>query len=290
MIKQNPSLSKAGANTEEAKNRLHRKMISELGIIHAHLQDPNVIEVMVNPDGNIWIERFGEMPEIVGEMSESQRSCLIATIATSLNTIATKDQPIVEGELAIDKSRFEGLISPIVESPAFTIRKRASKVFTLQDYLDAERINRAQMRVIENAVKTRKNILCVGGTGSGKTTFCNAVIHQIEIDWPEHRIVIIEDTREIQCSSKNVVQLRTSDNIGMLELLKATMRLRPDRILVGEVRGGEALSLLKSWNTGHDGGLSTVHANSARAGLIRLEQLINEGVSNTDARPDCRSD
>ena len=132
---------------------------------------------------------------------------------------------------------------------------------------------------IVQAIKDRKNILVVGGTGSGKTTFTNAIIDMIVRVNPEHRIVIIEDTAEIQCSAKNNVILRATEKTDMLVLLKATMRLRPDRILVGEVRGREALDLLKAWNTGHPGGCATVHANSATAGLIRIEQLIAEGTT-----------
>jgi type IV secretion system protein VirB11 len=128
--------------------------------------------------------------------------------------------------------------------------------------------------------------LVVGGTGTGKTTLLNAIILVISEVSPEHRVVIIEDTVELQCSSKNVVQLRTSDTVTMQGLLRVTMRLRPDRILVGEVRGAEALALLKAWNTGHPGGLATVHANDASAGLLRIKQLIEEGLQGGKADPE----
>ena len=135
-----------------------------------------------------------------------------------------------------------------------------------------------QKTVIEAAVLARKNILVVGGTGTGKTTLTNGIIAEIVRVTPEHRLVIIEDTAEIQCSAQNAVLLHATSTVDMLSLLKTTMRLRPDRILVGEVRGPEALALLKAWNTGHPGGVVTVHANHARAGLIRLEQLISEAT------------
>jgi type IV secretion system protein VirB11 len=139
-------------------------------------------------------------------------------------------------------------------------------------------MDKHQKEQLEIAIRDRKNILVAGGTGSGKTTLANALIAEIVQAHPEHRLVIIEDTAEIQCSAENAVLLHATDNVDMLRLLKATMRLRPDRILVGEVRGPEALALLKAWNTGHPGGVATVHANSAAAGLIRMEQLIAEAT------------
>lgn len=260
--------------------RIIRKMRTELGLVHEYIVDPDVIEIMVNPDGKVWIERFGSEPRHVGDMSVSQRASLLSTIATSLDTSVNASNPILEGELLIDNSRFEGLFPPIAEAPCFTIRKRANAVFTLQDYVQNGNLQIEHKLALDIAIQQRKNILVVGGTGSGKTTFSNAIIHSIEAVHPHHRIIIIEDTREIQCTSENHMQLRSTDNISMLQLLRATMRLRPDRILVGEVRGGEALALLKAWNTGHPGGLATVHANSARGGLIRIEQLISEASTS----------
>jgi len=169
--------------------------------------------------------------------------------------------------------------TPVVSKPTFTIRKKASKLFTLKDYISTGVITPEKAELIKKAVEKRMNILVVGGTGSGKTTLTNAIIDQMVKITPKHRLVIIEDTVEIQCASENAVILRSVDQVDMRRLLKATMRLRPDRILVGEVRGGEALDLLKAWNTGHPGGVATVHANSAKAGLTRIEQLISE-VSN----------
>ena len=166
---------------------------------------------------------------------------------------------------------------PIVAAPAFTIRKKASKIFTFNDYLTAGNLTQEGLILLEQAVVEHRNILVVGGTGSGKTTFVNAVIEAVARLTPQDRLVIIEDTSELQSTSANRVELHTTDFVDMQRLLRATMRLRPDRILVGEVRDSSALALVKAWNTGHEGGLATVHANSAREGLTRLEQLIAEG-------------
>jgi type IV secretion system protein VirB11 len=192
----------------------------------------------------------------------------------------TRDSPILECELPayppFEGSRFEALVPPVVSAPVFTIRRKASTVFTLDEYERQGIMSAWQRSAIEAAVTRRQNILVVGGTGTGKTTLANAIIDQMVQAAPQHRLVIIEDTSELQCAADNAVSLRATDTVDMQRLLKATMRLRPDRIIVGEVRGGEALSLLKAWNTGHPGGICTVHANHARAGLQRLEQLIAE--------------
>jgi type IV secretion system protein VirB11 len=193
-----------------------------------------------------------------------------------LGVVVNPENPILECELPLDGSRFEALIPPLVSQPTFTIRKKALLIFTLQDYVDKGIITPAQKETIEEAVRNRENILVAGGTGSGKTTLANAILHAVSVLTPEHRIVVIEDTLELQCSAPNAVFLRTSISTDMTRLLRATMRLRPDRIVVGEVRDGAALALLKAWNTGHPGGAGTVHANSAEAALVRVDQLIQE--------------
>lgn len=263
-------------------DRIKAKLLRELGShLSSALEDPHVIEIMLNHDGKIWIERLGKGMIQEGTMSASSAEALMATIATSLNTEINRDNPKLEGELLIDGSRFEGIIPPIVPKPVFTIRKKASVIFTIDDYVAQGVITPYQRDVIGEAIKERKNILIAGGTGSGKTTLLNGVIDRIVKTDPDHRLVMIEDTNEIQCSAENHVSLRTlDDKVSMQDLLKITMRLRPDRILVGEVRGGEALALLKAWNTGHPGGIATVHANDAYAALIRLEQLIAEVSSS----------
>lgn len=259
--------------------RVKEKLQREMGqTITQLLTEKDVVEIMLNPDGKLWVERLGQEMHPVGEMVASQAESLMATVASTINTTITSEKPILECELPIDGSRFEALIPPIVSAPTFTIRKKAYKIFTLDDYVNDGIMSSYQKEMIINSVKGRKNILVVGGTGTGKTTLTNAIIEAISAYTPDHRLAIIEDTGEIQCSSKNVVIMRSTEHVSMLRLLKATMRLRPDRILVGEVRGEEALALLKAWNTGHPGGVATVHANDARAGLIRMEQLISEAT------------
>lgn len=270
----------------DAQIRLIEKLKREMGPICLNaLKNQNVIEIMLNSDGTLWVEEIGEPIQQVGVLEETKAKALLGTIASYLNTTITAQNPIIECELPIDGSRFEGLLPPIVSRPTFSIRKKASKIFTLEDYYHQKIVTKEQYQLIKQAIynpndqrASKKNILIVGGTGSGKTTLANAIIDGIVKQTPEDRVVIIEDTAEIQCAAKNNVILRTSNEVSMLTLLRATMRLRPDRILVGEVRGAEALDLLKSWNTGHSGGIATVHANSARAGLIRLEQLIAEAT------------
>ena len=264
----------------ERGGRLRGKLMRELGQdIGAALQDPEVAEIMLNPDGTLWVERLGQEMAVLGHMSSEQAQALLASVAASLGAAITRESPIIEGELGlIDGSRIEGAIAPVVANPAFTIRKRAALVFTLADYVQMAILDPDQAMALREAIAHRLNILVVGGTGSGKTTLVNALIAATVERCPQDRLVIMEDTSEIQCAAKNQVTLRTSDTVEMNRLLKACMRLRPDRILVGEVRGKEALDLLKAWNTGHPGGIATLHANSALAGLTRLAQLIGEAT------------
>jgi len=265
------------SNTQEIDRRVKEKLMREMGpIVSRLLQEPDVVEILLNPDHSLWVERLGQEMEVVGKMPANQAEALMTTVASTLKTVMTAQNPILECELPFDGSRFEALIPPVVSAPTFTIRKKAQKIFTLDDYVESGIMSAAQKETLINAVKERKNILVVGGTGTGKTTLSNAILHAIAEYTPDHRCILIEDTAELQPKNKNVVVMRTSQEVTMLGLLKATMRLRPDRIIVGEVRGGEALSLLKAWNTGHPGGVATVHANNALAGLTRVEQLISE--------------
>ena len=267
---------------DHQQKRTIDKLKRELGQpILAALNDPDVIEVMANSDLSLWIEKLGREPERIGAVNPSAIRAVIGTVASSLGSIATVEKPIVEGELPLDGSRFAGLLPPVVSNPSFTIRKKATQIISLDEYAQSGIISEAQKTLIEEAIINRKNMVVCGGTGSGKTTLVNAVIDALCSIAPDDRLVIIEDTNELQCRAENKEILRASKDVSQQDLLKVTLRLRPDRIITGEVRGGEALTLLKSWNTGHPGGICTLHANSAMEALTRLEQMIGE-VSGSD--------
>jgi len=271
--------SSFSTNRTEHHRRVNEKLRRELGPVVCNLlEDKTVIEIMLNPDGRLWVERLGADMAVVGHMPASQAESLMGTVASTLKTQITALNPILECELPLDGSRFEALLPPVVSAPTFTIRKKAVQVFTLDNYVASKIMTPEQNEAIKDAVRSRRNILVVGGTGTGKTTLTNAIINYMATVSPQDRIAIIEDTGELQCSADNAVLMRAVDHVDMTRLLKATMRLRPDRILVGEVRDGAALALLKAWNTGHPGGAATVHANSAPAGLIRIEQLVAEAT------------
>ncbi|MBY3171618.1 P-type conjugative transfer ATPase TrbB [Rhizobium sp. 25PS6] len=257
--------------------RLVRKLQEALGDqLCVALDDATVVEIMLNPDGKLFIERLGHGVAPAGEMSSAAAEMVIGTVAHALQSEVDTEQPIISGELPIGGHRFEGLLPPVVARPAFTIRRRASRLIPLEDYIRTGVMTEYQAATIRSAISAKLNIIISGGTGSGKTTLANAVIHEIIKAAPEDRLVILEDTAEIQCAAENAVLLHTSDSIDMARLLKSTMRLRPDRIVVGEVRDGAALTLLKAWNTGHPGGVATIHSNTAMSALRRLEQLTAE--------------
>ncbi|RWJ39859.1 MAG: P-type conjugative transfer ATPase TrbB [Mesorhizobium sp.] len=257
--------------------RLIRKLQEALGDqLCVALDDATVVEIMLNPDGRLFVERLGHGVAPAGEMSAATAEVVIGSVAHALHSEADDDRPIVSGELPIGGHRFEGLLPPVVSAPTFTIRRRASRLIPLDDYVKAKVMTTRQADIIRNAIASRLNVVISGGTGSGKTTLANAVIAEIIETAPADRILILEDTAEIQCAAENAVALHTSDTIDMARLLKSTMRLRPDRIIVGEVRDGAALTLLKAWNTGHPGGVTTIHSNSAMSALRRLEQLTAE--------------
>lgn len=261
--------------TESIKDRALKKLTRDMGeaLLDA-FADPGTVELMLNADGRIWIERLGEPMQCIGSVRTTQARAIIETVAGYHGKEVTRNNPVLEGEFPLDGSRFAGQLPPIVSAPTFAIRKKAIAIFTLEQYVRQGIMTIAQKQVLEQAVAAHKNILVVGGTGSGKTTLINAVIDQMVTYDPAERVFIIEDTGEIQCAAENHVQYHTSLDVSMTELLKTTLRMRPDRILVGEVRGAEALDLLDAWNTGHEGGAATLHANNAMAGLVRLRSLI----------------
>jgi type IV secretion system protein VirB11 len=286
---------------DEHQNRLETKLKRELGgQVLALLGDDRTEDILLNPDGALWVKRMGEGFARLCEIPPPQAASALSTIAAWRGTVLNHEHPILETELPIDGSRFEGIVSPVVRRPVFAIRLRPRRIFPLDEYeasgiltTKEDPLNHVRRQddflnavrglkhadVIRAAVRARKNILVVGSTGSGKTTFVNACLDALATLTPHDRVISIEDTTELQCPVANYLDLRAVGNVTMLECLRACMRLKPTRIVVGEVRGAEAHTLLKAWNTGHPGGMATVHANDAGSGLTRLESLVAEATS-----------
>src|SRR4051812_27080840 len=246
--------------------------------IAGYLEDESIIEVMLNPDGRLWIDRLSSGLIDTGEtLSAADGERIVRLVAHHVGAEAHAGSPRISAELPETGERFEGLLPPVVAAPAFAIRKPAVAVFTLDDYVTAGTMTSGQAEALRTAVADRKNILVAGGTSTGKTTLTNALL--AEVAKTADRVVLIEDTRELQCKAPNLVALRTKDGVATLsDLVRSSLRLRPDRIPIGEVRGAEALDLLKAWGTGHPGGIGTIHAGSALGALRRMEQLIQEAV------------
>jgi P-type conjugative transfer ATPase TrbB len=263
----------------EAICRGARMLRTALGpAIATWLEDPAVVEVMLNPDGHLWVDRLTEGLADTGErLSAADGERIVRLVAHHVGAEVHPASPRVSAELPETGERFEGLIPPVVAAPAFAIRKPAVAVFTLDDYVATAIMTRRQAEFLRHAVAQRRNVLVAGGTSTGKTTLVNALL--AEVAKTSDRVVLIEDTRELQCRAPNLVALRTKDGVASLsDLVRSSLRLRPDRIPIGEVRGAEALDLLKAWGTGHPGGIGTIHAGSALGALRRLEQLVQEAV------------
>lgn len=256
--------------------------------IEAALSDPRVVEVMVNPDGALRVDILGEgRVDTDMRLDPAQVERIIRLVAAHARGEVHADKPIVSAELPPHGDgageRFEGLLPPVATAPCFSIRKPASRIYTLIDYVADGIMSADAALLLSLAVVDRRNILVVGGTSSGKTTLANALL--AEMAHLDERVILIEDTRELQCAAPDVVALRTrAGSVTMADLVRSTLRLRPDRIIVGEVRGPEALDMLKAWNTGHPGGIATVHANSALSALYRIEQLVQEAVVTVPRR------
>jgi type IV secretion system protein VirB11 len=269
----------------ETRGRRRAMLRTAMGpAIAAALADPAVIEVMVNPDGMLRLDRLGEGRVETGEkLGPAEVERIIRLVASHIRVEAHANNPIVSAELPDTAERFEGILPPVASAPCFSIRKPAIKIYTLDNYVEDRILSPVLADILKKAITERANLLIAGGTSSGKTTLANALL--AEIAQLNERVILIEDTRELQCAAPDCVALRTKAGIvTMADLVRSTLRLRPDRIIVGKVRGAEALDMLKAWNTGHPGGIATVHANSAWAALYRLEQLIQESVVTVPRR------
>lgn len=247
-----------------------------------YFSDDNVIEIMLNDDGKLWIDTFDGTKD-TGVIIDNEKALNVAyLLASHIGAEINQDCPHLGGELPGTGFRFQIEIPPIVSNVSFNIRKKAIRVFSLNDYLKNEVMTIRQKNIIEEAVKDRKNILVVGGTSSGKTTLCNAILK--EIAKYKNRVVLIEDVQELQCETENKVRMKTCKNTSIRDLIKITMRKTPERIIVGEIRDGAALDLLKAWNSGHPGGISTIHADDCLGGLEKLEQYIQEVSANPQSK------
>ncbi len=268
-------LSETKAGLERSRQMLRTALGPSL---LALLEDPGVAEVMLNPDGRVWIDRFDvglvNAEQTVGP-ADAER--ILRLVAHHVAAEIHAGRPRLSAELPGAGERFEGLLPPLVVAPTFSIRKPASLVFTLADYVRAGVMSEREGRVLAAAVADRANILVAGPTSSGKTTLVNALL--AEVAKSGDRVILAEDLRELQCAAHNLVALRTREGVASLaDLVRSSLRLRPDRIIIGEVRGAEALDLIKAWGTGHPGGIGTLHAGSSLGALLRLEQLIQEAV------------
>lgn len=265
--------------TAEQLKRLDFKLKREFGapIVEA-LENSDVLEICVNSDGHLWVEEKTKRLYDTGDKIASENLlAALGTVAAMLDMELNETTPILEGRLPLNGSRIEGAIPPVTpDGPSMSIRKHASAIFPLSQYIQEKRIPEHAAEYLQGAIYNSKNVLIAGGTSSGKTTFANALLRELLSIAPADRLIIIEDTAELQCATTNKQSFVSSEHVSMRKLLKTAMRYRPDRIVIGEVRGGEALDLLKSWNTGHPGGLATIHANSAASALLRMEQLISE--------------
>jgi len=265
----------------ESQHRLYEKLSRDLteGIV-SYLGDKDINEIMLNPDGKLWIDRASEGQSCVGFLTKAQAFSIMNAIAGIHGFVVSQHSPRLEAELpyygVMKGERFTGQVPPVVSAPCFTIRKKSDIVFTLDDYIKTHRLTDAQANVLCQLIQERKNILICGGPGSGKTTVTNALIVEAVKSDENQRFLILEDLPELQCHAANRVAMLTSNDVDMTGLLRAAMRMRPDRILIGEVRGKEALDMLKAWNTGCPGGICTVHANGATEAIQRILDLTME--------------
>jgi type IV secretion system protein VirB11 len=250
------------------------------------LADPLVVEVLVNPDGRLVLDRLGDGRQALdAQLAAEARERVIRLVADHVGEPVTREDPRVSGVLPSGE-RFQGMLPPVTPAPAFCIRKRPPVIWGLDDYVDQAVLTVAQADALRAAAQERRNLLICGGAGSGKTTLANAIL--AEPAFADDRVFLIEDTPELQCSAWDLVPVLTRRHpkpIGVVDLVRDALRMRPDRIVIGEMReGAAALETLKAWNTGHPGGLSTLHANSAEEALSRLEDLLLEVTAQVPRR------
>ncbi|MBZ0103450.1 MAG: P-type conjugative transfer ATPase TrbB [Thermoanaerobaculia bacterium] len=268
----------ATSGAELRERRIQSMLRRELGfVITQLLEDPTVTDIGVNADGHVWFDAFDRgLVDLEDRVEPRNVESALATIATYLGTRITADSPILNAELPFDGSRISGILPPITTAPTITLRKRAARIFTLDDYAEAGVIRPAHLSAVREALRRHDNILVSGNTGAGKTTFINALLQEMVATEPNLRFFLAEDVRELQCPARNVQALRTSPpEVLLRHLIHQAMREKPDRIIVGEVRGAEALEMLKAWTT-HRGGAATIHGETPLLALLRLDNAAQE--------------
>lgn len=269
------------SNKQELISHVQNMLENQLSSIMPFLNDPLTQEVMINGENNVWIEKAGEMiflPDV--KITETEIRGAIDTVASLSGKEVREGQESSVVDARMDGFRIAAAVNGVsMLGSTICIRKHSSVVWTLDDYVNQGYMTEKTKDFLIEQVINKKNILVSGGTSSGKTTFLNALIGYIP---PDERIITIEDTRELNVKVPNWVPLEANEqaNITIRKLVKLALRYRPDRIIVGEVRGPEAFDFMRALNTGHDGGFGTMHANSALSALSTLETLIlsTEGI------------
>lgn len=252
--------------------RLAELLRSAMSPLVPLLEDPAVLHLSVSHTGAVWAERFGQGAQPTGiVMTTTQTEQVIRLVASQCGQVVTREQSRLAAVLPSGE-RFQGFVPPTVRAPAVEIRKRPSQIYTLEDYCEAQILTRSQATCLQEAIRARKNIVVAGGTGSGKTTLLNALLHELHDD--AGHAVTLEDVPELQVSAPYYLALYTvPGQTTLTDLVRDSLRCNPARVIVGEVRGAEALDVLDVWNTGHPGGLLSVHADPGKT-LRRLESLI----------------
>jgi P-type conjugative transfer ATPase TrbB len=244
------------------------------------LKNEKTLELNVNCDGTCWEDNLETGLSQVAIMTAQEVDLFARRIASFTGSYISADNPILEAELPDAEARVAIIYPPCVAASIISVRRKASRLISLDEYVETGNLTPKQAKTIRRWILERKNILVVGGTSSGKTTFLNGLMAEIAVLTPDHRLVVLEDTVELQRFAKNVIQLRSVEHVPLQTLVKTTLRHRPDRIIVGEVRGKEVFDLLTAWSTGHPGGLASIHANSAEGAFSRLEQLLEIAVQS----------
>jgi P-type conjugative transfer ATPase TrbB len=270
--------------TEQAEGRqrhYREALVRAVGMeVFAALGNPDVTEIYVNADGVVWVDTRSAGRVVLGRLEPEAVQRFLNLVASDMPTVVNAGRPVLQAELPREVflgSRLQGFVPPVAAAPCFNLRKPPAVVYGLDEYVAAGSLTAGWRGVLGEAVGRRRNVLVAGGTGSGKTTLVNSLLREIAEQGPQERVVILEDTVELQCAARDHLALRTTEGLRLKDLVKAALRTSPDRIVVGEVRDEAALDLCDAWETGHPGGCATVHAETALGALQRVERLARRG-------------